>query len=176
MGLLLMKEKLRSWLHNEVSSKWGEAQELVIWLGYFLWRRSSGTGYIMGLLLYGGEVRNWLYKGVTSYGGESQELCSKRGEITVSSISSRRPDVKGTQAWDNFAFFLPKSNPYMPFVNFRNFFCFFFFDFRQNFDVRTFPRWLSIRGTKFFYGELISSHAEHTWNRFHRMLSMRGNV
>ena len=26
------------------------------------------------------------------------------------------------------------------------------------------------------YGELISSHAEHTGNRFHRMLSMRGNV
>ncbi len=27
--------------------------------------------------------------------------------------------LKGTQAWDNFDFFLPKSNPYMPFVNFR---------------------------------------------------------
>ncbi len=28
--------------------------------------------------------------------------------------------VKGTQAWDNFEFcFWPKSNPYMPFVNFR---------------------------------------------------------
>ncbi len=47
-------------------------------------------------------------------------------------------------------FFLPKSNPYMPFVNFWKKFCFFSFDFRQNFDVRTFPRWLSIRGTKFF--------------------------
>jgi hypothetical protein len=39
---------------------------------------------------------------------------------------------------------------------------------------------LSIRGTNFIahwvYGELISSHAEHTWNRFHCMLSMRGNV
>jgi hypothetical protein len=39
---------------------------------------------------------------------------------------------------------------------------------------------LSIRGTNFIahwaYGELISSHAEHTGNRFHRMLSMRGNV
>ena len=39
---------------------------------------------------------------------------------------------------------------------------------------------LSIRGTNFIahwaYGELISSHAEHTWNRFHRMLSIRGNV
>ncbi len=31
----------------------------------------------------------------------------------------------------------------MPFVNFRTFFCFFSFDFRQNFDVRTFPRRLS---------------------------------
>ncbi len=48
-------------------------------------------------------------------------------------------------------FFLPKSNPYMPFENFRKIFCFFSFDFRQNFDVRTFPRWLSIRGTKFFW-------------------------
>ena len=46
-------------------------------------------------------------------------------------------------------FFWPKSNPYMPFVNFRKKFRFFSFDFRQNFDVRTFPRWLSIRGTKF---------------------------
>jgi hypothetical protein len=39
---------------------------------------------------------------------------------------------------------------------------------------------LSIRGTNFIahsaYGELISSHAEQTRNRFHRMLSMRGNV
>ncbi len=39
---------------------------------------------------------------------------------------------------------------------------------------------LSIRGTNFIahwaYAEQISSHAEHTWNRFHRMLSMRGNV
>ncbi len=38
---------------------------------------------------------------------------------------------------------------------------------------------LSIRGTNFIahwaYGELILSHAEHTGNRFHRMLSMRGN-
>ncbi len=59
---------------------------------------------------------------------------------------------KGTQAWDNFEFFfLPKSNPYIPFVNFRKKIRFFSFDFHQNFDVRTFPRWLSIRGTKFFW-------------------------
>ncbi len=51
-------------------------------------------------------------------------------------------------------FFLPKSNPYMPFVNFRKKFCIFSFDFRQNFDVRTFPRWLSIRGTKFFLRDI----------------------
>jgi hypothetical protein len=38
----------------------------------------------------------------------------------------------------------------MPFVNFRNKFRFFSFDFRQNFDVRTFPRCLSVCGTKFF--------------------------
>ena len=48
-------------------------------------------------------------------------------------------------------FFWLKSNPYMPLVNFRKKFRFFSFDFRQNFDVRTFPRWLSIRGTKFFW-------------------------
>ncbi len=35
-------------------------------------------------------------------------------------------------------FFLPKSNPYMPFVNFRKKICFFSFDFRQNFDVRAY--------------------------------------
>ncbi len=87
-------------------------------------RRSSGTGYIMRLVLneeklrnwlYTGvflmeeklrnwildwvsfncrEVRNWLYNGVTSHGGESQEQSSKRGEKTVISISSRRPDFK----------------------------------------------------------------------------------
>ncbi len=116
----------------------------------------------------------------------------------------------------------------MIFVNFRKTFRFFSFDFRQNFDVRTFPQWLSIRGTKicferypknfflnlhfgpidrflddfskfgFFTGEIcilirdfwvifenysmrmlsiaetILSHAEHTRNRFHRMLSIRG--
>ncbi len=32
----------------------------------------------------------------------------------------------------------------MPFVNFPKKIPFFSFDFRQNFDVRTFPRWLSI--------------------------------
>ncbi len=48
-------------------------------------------------------------------------------------------------------FSLPKSNPYMPFVNFRKKFRLFSFNFRQNFDVRTFPRWLSILGTKFFW-------------------------
>ncbi len=39
----------------------------------------------------------------------------------------------------------------MPFVNFRKKFRFFSFDFLKNFDVRTFPRWLSKRGTKFFF-------------------------
>jgi hypothetical protein len=44
-------------------------------------------------------------------------------------------------------FFIPKSNPYMPFVKFweKNFFS---FNFRQNFDVRTFPRWLSKEHTR----------------------------
>ncbi len=51
-------------------------------------------------------------------------------------------------------FFWPKSNPYMPSVNFRKKFRFFSFDFRQNFDVRTFPRWLSIRGTKFLLRDI----------------------
>ena len=51
-------------------------------------------------------------------------------------------------------FFWPKSNPYMPLVNFRKKFRFFSFDFRQNFEVRTFIRWLSIRGTKFFLRDI----------------------
>ncbi len=63
-------------------------------------------------------------------------------------------NLKGTQAWDNFDFFLPKSNPFMPFVNVRKKIRFFSFDFRQNFDVRTFPRWLSIRGTKFILRDI----------------------
>jgi hypothetical protein len=66
-------------------------------------------------------------------------------------------DFKGTQAWDNLDFFLPKSNPYMPFVNFWKKFRFFSFDFRQNFDVPTFPRWLSICGTKFFFRDIQKS-------------------
>jgi hypothetical protein len=58
--------------------------------------------------------------------------------------------LKGTHAWNNFEFFWPKSNPYMPLVHFRKKFRLFSFDFRQNFEVRTFSRWLNIRGTKFF--------------------------
>ncbi len=56
--------------------------------------------------------------------------------------------VKDTEEWDNFEFFWPKSNPYMPFVNFRKKFRFFSFDFRQNFEVRRF-----------------SLETEHTWNQ-----------
>jgi hypothetical protein len=60
--------------------------------------------------------------------------------------------LKGTQAWDIFEFFFwPKSNPYTPLVNFRKIFCLVSFDFRQNFEVRTFTQWLSIRGTKFIW-------------------------
>jgi hypothetical protein len=51
-------------------------------------------------------------------------------------------------------FFWPKSNPYMPLVNFRKKFCLVSFDFRQNFEVRTFTRWLSIRGNKFFFRDI----------------------
>jgi hypothetical protein len=42
----------------------------------------------------------------------------------------------------------------MPLVNFRKKFRFCSFDFRQNSKVRTFLRWLSIHGTKFFLGEI----------------------
>ncbi len=48
-------------------------------------------------------------------------------------------------------FFWPKSNPYMPLVNFRKKNRLVSFDFRQNFEVRTFTRWLTIRGTNFFF-------------------------
>jgi hypothetical protein len=51
-------------------------------------------------------------------------------------------------------FFGPKSNPYMPLVNFRKKIRIVSFDFRQNFEVRTFTRWLSIRGTKFFLRDI----------------------
>ncbi len=47
-----------------------------------------------------------------------------------------------------------KSNPYIPLVNFQKKFHFFSFHFRQNFEVRTFSRWLSIRGTKFFWRDI----------------------
>ncbi len=62
--------------------------------------------------------------------------------------------VKDTQAWDIFEFFLPKSNPSMPLVNFRKKFCLVSFDFCQNFEVQTFTRWLSIRGTQFFLRDI----------------------
>ncbi len=75
----------------------------------------------------------------------SPVLCSQ-SYVSVPCLPFSFPNLKGTQAWDNLDFFLPKSNPYMPFVNCRKKFRFFFFDFRQNFDLRTFPRWLSIRG------------------------------
>jgi hypothetical protein len=60
-----------------------------------------------------GEVRNWLYNGVTSYGGESQEQSSKRGENTVSSIISRRPDFKEqVNIWGGSACLKHKANFY----------------------------------------------------------------
>jgi hypothetical protein len=52
----------------------------------------------------------------------------------------------------------------MPLVKFRTKIRLFSFDFRQNFEVRTFS------------GERISSLAEHTRNRFHRWLSIRRNI
>jgi hypothetical protein len=42
----------------------------------------------------------------------------------------------------------------MPLVNFRKKFCLVSFDFRKNFEVRTFTRRLSIRGTKFFLRDI----------------------
>ncbi len=51
-------------------------------------------------------------------------------------------------------FFWPKSNPYVPLVNFRKKFRLVSFDFLQNFEVRTFTRWLSIRETKFFLSDI----------------------
>jgi hypothetical protein len=42
----------------------------------------------------------------------------------------------------------------MPLVNFREKIRFFSFDFRQNFEVRTFSRWLSMRGTKIFWRDI----------------------
>jgi hypothetical protein len=80
IGLFLMEEKLRNWLYYWVISYGGEAQELVILLGYFLWRRSSGTGYLiwsvlieeksgtdytMGLLLTEEKLKNWLLNWVS---------------------------------------------------------------------------------------------------------------
>ncbi len=62
--------------------------------------------------------------------------------------------LKGTQAWNNLEFFLPISYPYMPFVNFWKKIGCFSFNFCKNFDVRTFLRWLSIRGTKFFLRDI----------------------
>jgi hypothetical protein len=80
IGLFLMEEKLRNWLLYLASFNWGEVRN---WL-------------YNGVTSYGGESQELViqYNGVTSYGGESQELSSKRGEKTVSSISSRRPNFK----------------------------------------------------------------------------------
>ncbi len=56
---------------------------------------------------------------------------------------------KGIQAWDSYEFFWPNSKPSMTLVNICNKFRIFYFDFCQKFDVRTFSRWLNIRGTNF---------------------------
>jgi hypothetical protein len=42
----------------------------------------------------------------------------------------------------------------MPLVDFRKKIRFFSFVFRRNFEVRTFSRWVSIRGTKFFLRDI----------------------
>ena len=75
-------------------------------------------------------------------------------------------------------FFWPKSNPYMPLVNFRKKFRFVSFNFRQNFEVRTFMRWLSIRGSKFFLRDIQKNFGKNlhygpiTWvpRRFFQIL------
>jgi hypothetical protein len=69
-------------------------------------------------------------------------------EIWLSTWSPKILKVHKHEIFLNF--FLPKSNPYMPLINFRKKIRLVCFDFRQNFEVRTFTRWLSIRGTKFF--------------------------
>ncbi len=74
--------------------------------------------------------------------------------MTLHPIPSEFPYLKVHKHEIILIFFLPKSNPYMPFVNCRKKFRFFSFDFCQNFDVRTFPRWLSIRGAKFFLRDI----------------------
>ncbi len=211
--------------------------------------------------------------------------CESKGTVTCGSevffiLLSRFVPLwlKGTQAWDNLNFLLPKSNPYMPFVNSRKTFAsfpsifarilmfeyfrgdwafakpHFFYELSKNFFPKIFTLvlldgfldgflkfrlfivkiciliwyfWvffenysmcmLSIRGNDFItcwaykervsahaqpavwceqflhvqsilsirvmnfiahwaYAERISSHAEHMRNRFHRMLSMHGNV
>jgi hypothetical protein len=91
-------------------------------------------------------------------------------------------------------FFLPKSNPYMPLVNFRKKFRSVSFDFCQNLEDRTFTRCIrayeerisahaqpAVKCELFYmynlcwaYAERILSHTEHTRNEFHRMLSILG--
>ena len=85
--------------------------------------------------------------------------CSLRATISSSKRSTKWPKhniyhlkVHKHEIFLNF--FLPKSNPYMPLVNFRKKFRLVSFDLRQNFEVRTFPRWLSIRGTKFLLRDI----------------------
>jgi hypothetical protein len=63
-----------------------------------------------------------------------------RVNYCISTILNRDYRVKVHKHEIILIFFLPQSNPYVPFVNFRKKFRFFSFDFRQNFDVRTFPR------------------------------------
>ncbi len=80
--------------------------------------------------------------------------CFQQDLLLTVSRNVRILMFKGTQAWDNFEFFLPKSKPFMPLVNFQTKFWFFSFHFCQNFDVRTFSWWLSVHRTKFFWGAI----------------------
>jgi hypothetical protein len=77
---------------------------------------------------------------------------SQRGSVWVLPVISLLLKVHKHEIILNF--FLPKSNPCMPLVNFRKKFRFFSFDFRQHCEVKTFSQWLSIRETKFFWRDI----------------------
>ncbi len=78
--------------------------------------------------------------------------------------ASKQERFKGTQAWDNLNFFLPKLKPLMALVNFRKKFRLFSFEICWAHAEQIYRR-LRIRGTYFIagwaYEETFSSLAEH---------------
>ncbi len=73
--------------------------------------------YVIYLFLKRLELNNWAAKAPQWYVEWMLEFCCVCQNSTQERENAKdtyNSHVKGTQAWDNFKFFWPKSDPYMP--------------------------------------------------------------